>query len=195
MISLDFLNVFWNQIGRTKNEPSLPLLTPIASKPPDDGSCYRNLTKCGNACLELQAWYRSQKMGNDRKPVSVSVWLQKKYFSRRKGDLLWTLKAAWTIQGSLDFCFNCWVPWRKLGRLGKAKACSPPENILMEGFVFKIFIWSMSATDLKLFPSYKGSGSHTRHCFKCIPLVKGGEGNGTPLQYSCLENPMDRGAW
>ena len=23
----------------------------------------------------------------------------------------------------------------------------------------------------------------------------GGEGNGTPLQYSCLENPMDGGAW
>ena len=22
-----------------------------------------------------------------------------------------------------------------------------------------------------------------------------GEGNGTPLQYPCLENPMDRGAW
>ena len=22
-----------------------------------------------------------------------------------------------------------------------------------------------------------------------------GEGNATPLQYSCLENPMDRGAW
>ena len=22
-----------------------------------------------------------------------------------------------------------------------------------------------------------------------------GEGNGTPLQYSCLENRMDRGAW
>ena len=22
-----------------------------------------------------------------------------------------------------------------------------------------------------------------------------GEGNGKPLQYSCLENPMDRGAW
>ena len=24
---------------------------------------------------------------------------------------------------------------------------------------------------------------------------KGGEGDGTPLQYSCLENPMDGGAW
>jgi len=22
-----------------------------------------------------------------------------------------------------------------------------------------------------------------------------GEGNGNPLQYSCLRNPMDRGAW
>ena len=22
-----------------------------------------------------------------------------------------------------------------------------------------------------------------------------GEGNGNPLQYSCLENPMDRGGW
>ena len=25
--------------------------------------------------------------------------------------------------------------------------------------------------------------------------LKFGEGNGTPLQYSCLENPMDGGAW
>ena len=26
-----------------------------------------------------------------------------------------------------------------------------------------------------------------------VPLI--GEGNDTPLQYSCLENPMDGGAW
>ena len=25
--------------------------------------------------------------------------------------------------------------------------------------------------------------------------IRTGEGNGNPLQYSCLENPMDRGAW
>ena len=32
--------------------------------------------------------------------------------------------------------------------------------------------------------------------FECRILQLGsGEGNGTPLQYSCLENPMDRGAW
>ena len=27
------------------------------------------------------------------------------------------------------------------------------------------------------------------------PLTVGGEGDGTPLQYSCLENSMDGGAW
>ena len=28
-----------------------------------------------------------------------------------------------------------------------------------------------------------------------FPLSSIGEGNGNPLQYSCLENPMDGGAW
>ena len=26
-------------------------------------------------------------------------------------------------------------------------------------------------------------------------IITDGEGNGFPFQYSCLENPMDRGAW
>ena len=26
-------------------------------------------------------------------------------------------------------------------------------------------------------------------------ILLGGEGHGNPLQYSCLENPMDTGAW
>ena len=29
----------------------------------------------------------------------------------------------------------------------------------------------------------------------CSSNLCNGEGNGTPLQYSCLENPMDGGAW
>ena len=37
------------------------------------------------------------------------------------------------------------------------------------------------------------------HCYKNAILthfmLSLGEGNGTPLQYSCLENPMDGGAW
>ena len=31
--------------------------------------------------------------------------------------------------------------------------------------------------------------------FNLIFMYLSGEGNGTPLQYSCLENPMDGGAW
>ena len=32
---------------------------------------------------------------------------------------------------------------------------------------------------------------------KLLSLIRShfGEGNGTPFQYSCLENPMDGGAW
>ena len=33
-------------------------------------------------------------------------------------------------------------------------------------------------------------GEMGRGITKCF-----GEGNGNPLQYSCLENPMDRGVW
>ena len=34
-----------------------------------------------------------------------------------------------------------------------------------------------------------------RQCQRMLKHTLVGEGNGTPLQHSCLENPMDRGAW
>ena len=38
-------------------------------------------------------------------------------------------------------------------------------------------------------------GSSTEAKFLCIIRIKVVFSNGTPLQYSCLENPMDGGAW
>ena len=35
----------------------------------------------------------------------------------------------------------------------------------------------------------------TQYCNYPPIKINNGEGNGTPLQYSCLENPMDREAW
>ena len=35
---------------------------------------------------------------------------------------------------------------------------------------------------------------HHKSLLKDVATIIG-EGNGTPLQYSCLENPMDGGAW
>ena len=49
------------------------------------------------------------------------------------------------------------------------------------GFVLVFLAWRLPD---------QGSNLHCLHW-----KAKSGEGNGTPLQYSCLENPMDGGAW
>ena len=36
---------------------------------------------------------------------------------------------------------------------------------------------------------------YSQHPVSLLLALHGGEGDGTPLQYSCLENPMDGGAW
>ena len=35
----------------------------------------------------------------------------------------------------------------------------------------------------------------TGNCIQYLVIMYSGEGNGTPLQYFCLENPMDKAAW
>ena len=42
----------------------------------------------------------------------------------------------------------------------------------------------------------KGNAKYSNyHTIALISHASNGEGDGTPLQYSCLEYPMDRGAW
>ena len=56
---------------------------------------------------------------------------------------------------------------------------------------------AQSQTRLKRLSSSSSSVHHSL-ISKFILLLNAfhfGEGNGTPLQYSCLENPMDGGAW
>ena len=43
--------------------------------------------------------------------------------------------------------------------------------------------------------SYSPHNNPLRLVFFSSLYFSDGEGNGTRLQYSCLENPMDRGAW
>ena len=69
--------------------------------------------------------------------------------------------------------------------------CSPSWTLLLLPFVMisapQVFPGGSevkaSACNVRDLGSIPGSGSSP------------GEGNGNPLQYSCLENPMDRGAW
>ena len=53
----------------------------------------------------------------------------------------------------------------------------------MSPLIFFSCISSTSLSDLFPFKKYH------------LLVYADGEGNGTPLQYSCLENPMDGGAW
>ena len=47
--------------------------------------------------------------------------------------------------------------------------------------------WGNQIVDKKKFLYYRSISANK--------WMKSGEGNGTPFQYSCLENPMDGGAW
>ena len=66
---------------------------------------------------------------------------------------------------------------------------------------------SVTFSFLKIAASYSIVGFPGGSVVKNLPASAGdvgsilglerspGEGNGNPLQYSCMENPMDRGAW
>ena len=66
-------------------------------------------------------------------------------------------------------------------------------SIMYSRFVFLCFLWE------KLTPG-SSDGKEAAYNAGDPRSILGlgrspGEGNGNPLQYSCLENPMDRGAW
>ena len=57
-----------------------------------------------------------------------------------------------------------------------------------------IFIYDCLMYGNDLNNSIKSQLSLNFVVFSCVCVLIG-EGNGTPLQYSCLENPMNGGAW
>ena len=63
-------------------------------------------------------------------------------------------------------------------------ACITFSYVFSEIFYTFLVVGTMDPTPWESLPSNFG-----------IVAVIAGEDNGTPLQYSCLENPMDRGAW
>ena len=81
--------------------------------------------------------------------------------------------------------------------------CSPPGSSVHGILQARILEWVLSPG---IFPT-QGSNPGLPHCRRSLYQLKHqgsprirvslslGEGNGTPLQYSCLENPIDRGAW
>ena len=70
-------------------------------------------------------------------------------------------------------------------------------NLLRLRFKFQLChflaVWLLGNPLTSLRPSFLNSRI-IESIYTSVPYLFG-EGNGTPLQYSCLENPMDRGAW
>ena len=62
-----------------------------------------------------------------------------------------------------------------------------------ENFGLKLNMQKMKIMASGLITSWKIDGETVETVSDFI--FGGSKGNGTPLQYSCLENPMDRGAW
>ena len=61
-----------------------------------------------------------------------------------------------------------------------------------------------AVTDFTSYCKITADGDYSHEIKRCLLLGRNvmtnldsifGEGNGNPLQYSCLENPRDRGAW
>ena len=83
-----------------------------------------------------------------------------------------------------------WNIWQALTKFSKCEHVISDEEIkLGENWIKCALTW-VRASDGKASAYNAGDPG-------LIPALgrSSGEGNGNPFQYSCLENPMDRGAW
>ena len=97
----------------------------------------------------------------------------------------------WVLSGGFFIINGCWI---------LSKAFSASTEIIIWLLFFSLLM-CITLIDLRILknpciPGIKPTANIILNGekLKAFPL-KSGEGNGNPLQYSCLENPRDRGAW
>ena len=90
--------------------------------------------------------------------------------------------------------------------LSEPMDCSLPGSSIHGIFQARVLEWSAiakghchprasSGKDRRLLIQLNKCLSPSEQLESKIVIDSQGEGNGNPLQYSCLENPMDGGAW
>ena len=109
-------------------------------------------------------------------------------------------KARWKQQRNGDRWFlmwvSCWLQvWSSLGCMKLNDDSKEAISI----FNFPVFILKCDWDLIQGFPG-GSDGKESVYNARDTGSIPGsgrspGEGHGNPLQYSCLENPMDRGAW
>ena len=106
---------------------------------------------------------------------------------------------AWTIQATQLFQ---WLHLaRKISSLKRGHGCISCGHCLLWGIFFSFLIGTLlchkwaSQVVLVVKNPLANAGDIRDASFTPGLGRSPGEGHGNPLQYSCLENPMDRGAW
>ena len=104
------------------------------------------------------------------------------------------MKSKWLICPSICLSASCIQ-----SAIHVCPSLIPPPLRLTSTWLIKSFLFQYTIIYYMSFPS--GSDGKASTCnagdLGSIPGLgrSPGEGNGNPLQYSCLENPMDGGAW
>ena len=88
--------------------------------------------------------------------------------------------------------------WLQTSAIKQVSKYSEPLQFLWFASAYESYVYTVLQST-KGFPMWL-SGKESTCQAGDTGLIPGpgrssGEGNGNPLQYSCLENPMDRGAW
>ena len=125
-------------------------------------------------------------------------------FSMIPGILVWRVIIGGSLCNKLYLQVEeiIWINFVKLNiNCPLHNKCSRIINIFWAPKSLQMVIVAMKLKDAYSSGFPGGSGVKASACNAGNPgLIPGlgrspGEGNGNPLQYSCLENPMERGAW
>ena len=134
-----------------------------------------------------------------------------KYFHSEGGLSFHLLNAVWSknifnlveIQfiSFFPYGFSFWHCIKELCPIWNKYIASPMPSfrgfivLTLESKTFFFFFWPHHGACGILNQGLNSHPLHWRHSFCKILAFFIGEGNGIPLQHSCLGNPMDGGAW
>ena len=108
--------------------------------------------------------------------LNLTYWRQILYYLSHQGSPMYISTSCLSDNGHLD-CFP-----------SEEKAMAPHSGTL----AWKI-PWTEQPGGLQSMGSLRVRQTERLHFHFSLSCI--GEGNGNPVQYSCLENPRDRGAW
>ena len=136
----------------------------------------------------------SHRVGHDWSDLAVAV-SNRKFRSSKEPNMSTNISTNMTIFAFFFWRTTAFIPW--INPLNTGTYGTPPYIEVAQPYIegkamaphSSTLAWKIPWTEI--FPWSDTTERHNFHfSLSCI-----GEGNGNPLQCSCLENPRDRGAW